>query len=555
MAGEKLYGIVLFLITFSLFGQNSSFPVFETKQTCNPDKGNFVFAVSPYLTILDTEGDPVFFRKTEDGVRYFQLQENGLLTYYNNVDGKFFALNTYYQVIDSFQVSGNYSTDFHSLRLLPNKHVLLMGIELQKVDMSKIVPGGKPDATVRALILQEQDSMHRIIFQWRSLDHLEITDADTSLVDLTSDVIDYVHANAFEMTPDSNFLLTARNMSAVMKISRETGEILWCFGGKNNQFVLSSGTVDIHAVHSAMLLDNTHMILFDNGTDEKSDSRGLEYLIDQEKKTATILHAWHHEPPVFTPVMGNIQKMNDSQYLIGWGKNNENLICTVYDTLSHSLIEIKPADQYPFWSYSVSSGIWKDSLLLLPHDSVFFGTLSRGDSVFSTIPVINTDKEEIILTGYTVEDHSFTCINTFPAVIPVNDTMQIHVKFHPDTAGKYVSRMMFYFTPVSVEPDKERIVRKLYLYGNGGTQTVIHDRPEEDQIKIFPDPFRYGFKLVYPFEAKKVYITDMSGRICWQSLQPKGGMNIIMKDEPAGMYLLFLLKKKGRPVTHKIIKY
>ena len=60
----------------------------------------------------------------------------------------FMRMNSQFQVVDSFYCGNGYPMDFHELQLLPNGHYLILGVDLEKVDMSKIVPGGDTSATV-----------------------------------------------------------------------------------------------------------------------------------------------------------------------------------------------------------------------------------------------------------------------------------------------------------------------------------------------------------------------------------------------------------------------
>ncbi len=570
MIVKSIIVLALLLFPLFLFGQEKSeeTPVYDTPENKEGDfslpefktiiyqpveKGDFVFALSPYLFILDQEGDPVFFRKIEDGVRNFQLQKNGLLTYYNNVDEKFFVLDTYYQVIDSFRVVGNYSTDFHSLQILPHGHALLMATDLQQVDMSKLIPGGDPKATVASLILQEVDASHQLLFQWRSWDHFAITDADTTLVDLTSSVIDYVHANDLEITPDSNYLITCRNMSEVTKINRQTGEIMWRCGGKHNQFEMPNDTVDIHAMHSARLLDETHLLLFDNGLTSRSDSRGLEYFIDQNKKIIRLLRTYPHDPPVFSPVMGNIQVMNASQRLIGWGKNDGGLICTVYDTLADPLMEIKPGDQDPYWSYHVSFGEWRDSVLRLPVDSLMFTNLMPGDSALMIVPVINSGKDTMVLNGFSVADHCFFCLSDFPRVLPVKDSLNITVQFKPGYSGEYASSLLLFFNPLNISPSQERIVRKVKVYGQVSTDYNKEYKGQE-KIRIMPNPAKNQFIPLFKGKMNRMVISDVSGKVLYIQDNPVSGRAVKVDFLQPGIYFIGFITDDTRRRVITLIK-
>ena len=54
------------------------------------------------------------------------------------------------------------------------------------------------------LIIQEIDENKNVVFQWRSWDHMEITDAEH--INFTGTNIDYVHGNAIDYDHDGNIL-------------------------------------------------------------------------------------------------------------------------------------------------------------------------------------------------------------------------------------------------------------------------------------------------------------------------------------------------------------
>jgi len=109
---------------------------------------SFTAPNDPYLLILDNSCFPIFYRRMPYSCFDFKVQPNGMVTYYDSSVGKFFALDATMSPVDSFACGNGYSTDLHELRLLPNGHALLMSYDPEQVDMSVLVPGGNPSATV-----------------------------------------------------------------------------------------------------------------------------------------------------------------------------------------------------------------------------------------------------------------------------------------------------------------------------------------------------------------------------------------------------------------------
>ncbi len=282
---------------------------------------NFVdpAAATPYLLILDNSGQPVYYQRRTAGSwdLDFKKQGNGLLTYFDNSLGYFQAMDPSYTVVGSYAAGNGYTTDGHELQLLSNGHALVLGDDPETVDMSTIVPGGNPAATVIGIIVQELDTAKNVVFQWRSWDHFQITDTNQ---DLTAATIDYVHANAIEPDADGNLLVSERHMDEVTKIDRQSGAIIWRLGGKNNQFNFTNDPGEFSMQHDIRRLPNGDITLFDNRVNRTpSYSRGVEYQLDEVNKTATLVWYFRNTPDTYSYAMGRVQRLPNGNTLLGWG--------------------------------------------------------------------------------------------------------------------------------------------------------------------------------------------------------------------------------------------
>src|SRR4030095_11969934 len=230
----------------------------------------------------------------------------------------------------SFYTGNNYLTDLHELRVLPNNHALLLSYDKEHVDMSQIVPGGDPNALVTGLILQEIDSYKNVVFQWIIGDHVLITDATHE--NLVSNLIDYVHGNAIEIENDGNLLLSSRHMDEITKINRTTGDMIWRLGGKHNEFTFLNDPIGFSHQHAIRRIANGHITLFDNGNYHSPRfSRAVEYSLDEENKTATLVWQYRHSPDIYGSAMGYVQRLSNNNTLISWGAANPTLTEVRYD--------------------------------------------------------------------------------------------------------------------------------------------------------------------------------------------------------------------------------
>jgi hypothetical protein len=273
-----------------------------------------------YLLILDNSGEPVYYERLHPLVAAldFKKQPNGLLTYFNPnpVQRKFLAMDNQYNLVDSYEAGNGYDTDLHDLQILDNDHALLMVHDNRRVDMSQLVPGGQPDATVVGCIIQELDSAKNVVFEWRSWDHMSILESNQ---DLTAELIRYIHCNSVEQDYDGHLLISSRHLDEVTKIDRNSGDILWRMGGPHNDFSFTNDPGFFHQ-HDARRLPNGNITIYDNGNFHSPPySRGVEYAVNETAMTVTRVAEFRQTPDIFGPAMGNMQSLPGGNAVVGWG--------------------------------------------------------------------------------------------------------------------------------------------------------------------------------------------------------------------------------------------
>lgn len=329
-----------------------------------------------YLMILDDFGSPVFYRRTTGDAFDFKPQANGLLTYCDISQRAYYALNSAYAVVDSFRCGNGYPTDVHDLRILSNGHALLMAYDAEVVDMSQIVPGGDTAATVFGLIVQELDQEKNVVFQWRSWDHFQITDATHE--DLTAHVIDYVHGNALEFDTDGNIIISCRHMDEITKISRQTGEIIWRWGGRHNEFVIANDSLFFSHQHAVRRIENGHITMFDNGNFHTPQfSRAVEYELDETNKVATLVWQYRHTPDIYGRALGYVQRLSTGNTLIGWGAAVPTVMEIQPDGSEVSELSIVDAGKFSYRAYRFE---WSTTSVPVP------ATIPVSVSLFQNYP-------------------------------------------------------------------------------------------------------------------------------------------------------------------------
>lgn len=312
----------------------SDFPQIHVTTPANEMDDGYIFAsnfipssaggnVGSYLLIIDNNGEPVYYQRIPEttSVTDFKKLDNGFLAYWEG--GRYHILDSSYNEVKTITAGNGYTyIDLHDLLFLPNGHYIFMIYDPEVIDMSQIAPGGNQNAIVIGAVIQEIDTQGNVVFQWNSFDHIPITDTNR---DLTTSRIDYVHSNAIDLDKDGNILLSSRHLDEITKINRQTGDIIWRLGGKANQFAFStapgiSDTPYFYMQHDIRRLPNGDISLFDNHNDHTPmNSRALEFSLDEQNKTATLVWEYRNDPDVFSGFMGNVQHLPNGNILIGWG--------------------------------------------------------------------------------------------------------------------------------------------------------------------------------------------------------------------------------------------
>jgi hypothetical protein len=299
----------------------AALPELYVTKDLNPSDGYLFLAPysgNTFLEITDKNAQPYWYLETRGFWGDFKEQPNGNMTFYNGELHTHFEMDFNYNIIDSFRCGNGYITDIHELRLLSNGHALVLSYDAQIVDMSTIVPGGNHNATVTGLIIQEIDENKNVVFQWRSWDHFAITDALHE--NMLSNAIDYVHGNAIEVDNDGNLIISSRHLDEITKINRTTGDIMWRFGGKHNEFTFLGDTLHFTYQHAVRRISNGNITIYDNGNFHTPNySRAVEYSLDEVNKTATLVWQYKNTPIIFGSWGGYVQRLENGNTLIGWG--------------------------------------------------------------------------------------------------------------------------------------------------------------------------------------------------------------------------------------------
>ena len=252
--------------------------------------------------------------------------------------------------------------------MLDDGGYILQAYDSISVDMSELTPGGLTDAIVITLIIQEFDSNKNLIFEWHAWEQLDI--GDYQHLDLADNVIHWMHGNSIYVDVDSNIIISNRRSSEVIKIDRYSGEIIWIFGGPNNEFDITNDPYNgFSRQHDVRRIENDNILVFDNGNDhEPPISRALEYELNESEKTAELVWDFSHPNGYVGLAMGSVQRLPNNNTLINWGRlAGQGGVFTEVDYDKNIVLDV----QYPdtVHCYRVTKTNWNFDTNLIPGDT------------------------------------------------------------------------------------------------------------------------------------------------------------------------------------------
>ena len=236
-------------------------------------------------------------------------------------------------------------TDQHDFLVKPNGNFVLMAYESIERDLSEFVDRhGNPYGTMEFAedsLIEEVTPEGDQVFFWSTYDHMYLGDCMVNQFPAN-----YAHLNSLQLV-DDDLVISLRNCSQVLRIDGTTGEVQWRLGSSKRSDaewealglqpplqIIGDPYVEFCAQHSAKLMPNGHLLLYDNGwhcprdpatglprRPEEEFSRVVEYALDLERGTATFVrhHSLHGTFTLFNQYQGLVVPMVNDSWLISWG--------------------------------------------------------------------------------------------------------------------------------------------------------------------------------------------------------------------------------------------
>lgn len=228
-----------------------------------------------------------------------------------------------YRPIARVRISGRgIGTDLHEFVITRRNTALLLGYRTVLANLRRY--GGPRRGYVLDSVIQEVDiKTGKPLLTWSALRHIPLGESVVR-VPRNQPSWDPYHVNSISEDSDGNLLLTARHTSAVYRVHRTTGRIIWRLGGRRSDFKGSGA--DFHYPHDARRTADGTLTLFDNrstGFDRsKGASRALRIRLDLRRRTATRVAAFNHpRGAVQATSQGNAGVIDGGNVFVGWGSS------------------------------------------------------------------------------------------------------------------------------------------------------------------------------------------------------------------------------------------
>src|SRR5829696_2613375 len=281
--------------------------------------------------IFDDRGQVVWFRplpETQGRAMSFGVQTytgREVLTW-GETAGEYVIFDSSYREIVRLRAGNGYDGDHHEFLISPQDTALITIYNSVPQDLTAV--GGSEGGRAWQGIVQELDiESGEVLFEWRSIDHVALEETYVEPWEDHYSGIDYFHVNSIDVDHDNNLLISARETSAVYKVDRNTGEVIWRLGGKRSDFEMGEGT-RFAFQHDARRLRDGTISIFDNGSlvfengvpRAVEESRAIVLDVDERKMRASLAREYTHPDGQYADAAGNVQVLANGDAFVGWGR-------------------------------------------------------------------------------------------------------------------------------------------------------------------------------------------------------------------------------------------
>jgi len=275
--------------------------------------------------LIDMEGNVCHFWEMKDppGVNYY-LNKKGNLMWLGRGDEALKELGGCASYLIEVDWNGNEVWRYddprlhHDFKIMDNGNIMVLRFETLPPDIQKRIKGGAPDTelpdgSMMGIQIQEITREKKVVWEWSNWEHFDFErHQECGLCNRLS----YGYTNSVDVFPNGDPVISVREMNKVMRISKQTGDIVWEIGPE----------LDLGHQHDVDVLPNGNITLFDNGvhrvprghdTPDEIASFCTSRVLEIDPLKSEIV--WEYTDPthiMFTNFCGSTEKLPNGNYFI-----------------------------------------------------------------------------------------------------------------------------------------------------------------------------------------------------------------------------------------------
>jgi hypothetical protein len=284
-----------------------------------------------FEAIVDRQGVPVYTRRHTDGsVMDLKQSPRGVITVSRPTTTPGRTGTALVELGDQLQevardetVGPRVNTDNHDGLLMADGSTWLIGYEPNPTT-------GRTDS-----VIQHVSPDGDILFDWSTEPYADETTATNP------NTLDYAHINSIDVQDNGDVVASFRHFSSVWRIATTAhdgyvaGDVVWKLGGRDSSFAFAAGEDGPCAQHTATVLPNGNVLMFDNGGQsfwgarcvdqaapwgplvDRPSTRVVEWDIDEVADTATVVRTYGATDR-FSFFAGGAYRLDNGNVLISW---------------------------------------------------------------------------------------------------------------------------------------------------------------------------------------------------------------------------------------------
>ena len=226
--------------------------------------------------------------------------------------------NHSYRVIKVVHAGNGYPMDLHEFQLTRDGDALFTVYSPIRVHLPG-TPAGKLSPLLDAIVQEVDIRTGLVVWEWHSYGHIPLETSQATPQNSAS--YDAFHINAIQELKRDRVLISARDTSAIYKVDRAGGRILWTLGGKGSNFRLGPGA-QFYFQHDAHMLSNGRISMFDDGAGPPQlnpFSRGLILQLNAQRHKATLVRQFARSADTSAQSEGSLQRIPGGNVFVGFG--------------------------------------------------------------------------------------------------------------------------------------------------------------------------------------------------------------------------------------------